>query len=83
MMTASGARDLDRTWLLPLIVANAKHEDLSFARLAIQAAQDITGETFIGDWDKPDTLEEVTAKDRKKLLAWWDREGKAKYGRGE
>jgi hypothetical protein len=81
------------SWALPMLVDIAKHEDLELAEDAIYAAQRIAGESFfppqkgtgdisdipLGGIRKPKGVEPA----RVRLLAWWNREGRARYGRRE
>jgi hypothetical protein len=85
----------DDSWALPMLMETAKRDDPALAAHAIYAVQDITGKSFFpsvkstGDaisdiplggaaWSR-ETVEPA----RTKLLKWWTREGKAKYGSGK
>jgi hypothetical protein len=75
-------------WLLPLIVESARDGDANVVREAYTAARSTVG-------GAPNPMQPVPPLDqnaseqqqvealRKALLAWWEREGKAKYGEGE
>jgi len=73
-------------WALPLLIEMTADEDPRVVREAIGGADSIVADRSFtsGGWmDNPGPQQAVVDSCRKKLLAWWKREGKAKYGRGE
>ena len=76
------------TWLLPLIMESARDGDADTVREAYAAARNTVG-------GSPNPMQPVPPLDpnasdqqqvqalRNALLAWWEREGQAKYGGGE
>jgi hypothetical protein len=75
----SGLGHPGRTWALPLIVQTARDSDDEIGRDAIWAAENVLGKRWaFGARDLEDVPEA-----RRRLLAWWEREGRAKYGAKE
>jgi hypothetical protein len=65
------------TWALPLVADCARDEsNLPIIWTVVRTAEEITGQTFrTGGRSQSELLEA-----RRKLMAWWEREGQAKYG---
>ena len=65
------------TWALPLVAGSAQDQsNLPIIWTVVRTAEEITGQTFrTGGRSQSELLEA-----RRKLMAWWEREGRAKYG---
>jgi hypothetical protein len=75
----SGLGRPGHTWALPLIVETARDSDDTIAQDAIWAAEDVLGKRWVFGAQHLEYVPEA----RRSLLAWWEREGRAKYGAKE
>jgi len=65
------------TWALPLVAGSAQDQsNLPIIWTVVRTAEEITGQTFRTGGRSQEELFEA----RRRLLAWWEREGRAKYG---
>jgi hypothetical protein len=69
------------SWALPLVVESANSAQFETVHAALIAAKRITGKNFVPWTDRFPSMPDP-GPHRKRLLAWWESEGKAKYGRG-
>jgi hypothetical protein len=84
----SAAGRSDAQWTLPLLVnvLSSDHEPPWVHWTALQAAERILDRRLRAPTNPPhmkDEMAEAVKESRSEFLAWWHREGKAKYGRGE
>ncbi len=71
-------------WVLPLVMQAVESKDVDIALNAVFTAQRLTDEDFGLDAASGSIEDRKLLPDaRKRLLAWWEREGKAKYGSGK
>lgn len=74
----------ENKWLLPVLVRLVREDrDPAPVYLALAAAESMSGKIFLDRDFLPRTREQgsAVAQGRDKLLDWWEREGRAKYGR--
>jgi len=81
-VAALALRSKNATWALPLLVELAQDNDPAVAWQAFVAADLLTEEPLIAKSTgmPPPKLELVEA--RRRLLDWWERAGRARYGSG-
>lgn len=75
-------RKPEDNWALPLVIESANSPQFETVHAALIAAKKITGRNFV-PWTERFPSMPDPAPHRKKLLAWWESEGKARYGRSE
>jgi hypothetical protein len=72
-----------RTWLLEVFHVMARDDkSLAVQHQAVLRAERVTRRSFAPPDPKAHSQEAYVKLLRKNFLAWWEREGKAKYGRG-
>jgi hypothetical protein len=73
--------------MLPILVKLAQSNSIDTAGSATSVAPNLLGQDWIARTARAPTTEPERWKDvefnRKRLLNWWEHEGKAKYGRGK
>ena len=87
-----GIRGEDVPWVAPLLVGLLRTSQHSEARVTVQIMEQCSGRQFMpppargrienlagSTWGKDERVEEG----RKNALVWWEKEGKAKYGRSD
>ena len=78
-----GLRDSQPSWALPLLVEVCSDKDQAVVCHALWAAEDICGRQFGPAQEFGPRGNDAPLKAaRRNFLDWWNREGKAKYGRG-
>jgi hypothetical protein len=85
-----GIQDADAAWALPLVVREAEAQEYydDIAATALVVAGSLARQEFVNSkavydlmhTDSGKNLYKVIGPGRARLLDWWEREGKAKYG---
>ena len=71
-----GLEEARATWALPLVIRACRSEDAQVAGRAVMAVEKLSGKTFHSAHPSIEGL----ARYRPQVLAWWESEGRAKYG---
>jgi hypothetical protein len=80
--------DAKATWAVRLLVDASGDPDFCVAGQAIMAVSAITGKRFLPPYkaglaSEPRTTAGAVGIGRRNLQAWWEKEGRAKYGGGD